>query len=138
MKVLVHMCCGPCSVYPIEVIREKGFDAEGFFYNPNIHPIDEYERRQENVKILAEKINLKVNLIDGFNQKLWENYKGDEESRCRMCYDVRMEQAAKYAKENTFDAFTTTLLVSPYQKHEVIIEICKKYSKKIKFWYKYP
>ena len=58
MKLLLHMCCGPCAVYPVSVIKEENIDFEGYFYNPNIHPIEEFERRMENVKIFSEKESL--------------------------------------------------------------------------------
>jgi Uncharacterized protein conserved in bacteria len=132
------MCCAPCAVYPVETLLEEGIELEGLFYNPNIHPIDEYEKRRENVQIFSQAKNIKVNYNDDFRQKVWEEFKGEEISRCTMCYDVRMEQAARYAAENGFDAFTTSLLVSPYQKHELIKALAQKYSDKyaVDFYYK--
>lgn len=137
MKLLVHMCCGPCAVYPLESIKEKGIEAEGLFYNPNIHPREEYERRKENVLLLAEKQNLKVHVIEDFRQEQWERFSGSEVSRCQMCYALRMRETAEFAKDNGYDSFTTTLLVSPYQKHELIVELCEKYAKEfgIEFYY---
>lgn len=126
MKLLLHMCCAPCSVYPLSVLNDEGIEPEGFFFNPNIHPLEEHARRKENVRILSEIKGLKVNYFDDFSQELWENYDGPEASRCAMCYGLRMEKAAAYAAENGFDAFTTSLLVSPYQKHELIRELGEK------------
>jgi len=134
----MHICCGPCSVYPFSVIKEEGIEVEGLFYNPNIHPVEEYEKRKENVGIFSLKENLKVNYIDDFMQKDWENFQGSEAERCAMCYSIRLERAAKYAAENEFDAFTTTLLVSPYQKHDLIHELGEEFASKhgIQFFYR--
>lgn len=137
MKLLLHMCCGPCAVYPVSVIKNENIDFEGYFYNPNIHPIEEFERRMENVKIFSEKENIKVHYSNDFRQEIWEEYKDTIEKRCQMCYNLRLENVAKFAKENGFTAFSTTLLVSPYQKHDYIKELCEKLAKKygIDFYY---
>jgi predicted adenine nucleotide alpha hydrolase (AANH) superfamily ATPase len=137
MKLLMHMCCAPCSVYPLEVLRRQDAQIEGFFYNPNIHPIEEHRKRMENVRILSEIKGLKVHYSDEFRQELWENFEGFEASRCAMCYSMRLDKAAAFAAENGFDAFTTSLLVSPYQKHELIRELGEKYALKhgVKFYY---
>lgn len=133
----MHMCCAPCSVYPVDSLAAKGYELEGLFYNPNIHPREEYEKRRDNVRIYAGIKNMKVNYIDDFRQKEWENFSGEELARCTMCYDMRMDKAASYAAENEFDAFTTSLLVSPWQKHDLIKATGEKYAKKygIKFLY---
>ena len=128
MKLLLHMCCAPCSVYPLEVLRGEGMEPEGFFYNPNIHPAEEHARRMENVKIFSELKGLKVNYFEDFDQARWEGFDGPEASRCAMCYDLRLERAAAFAAGNGFDAFTTSLLVSPYQKHELIKAAGEKYA----------
>lgn len=137
MKLLLHMCCAPCTVYPLGVLQAQGAEIEGFFYNPNIHPLEEHVRRMENVKILSELKDLKVNYSDAFMQELWENYEESEASRCEMCYSMRLEKAAEYASQNGFDAYTTSLLVSPYQKHELIKELGKKFAAKyrVEFYY---
>lgn len=126
MKLLLHMCCAPCSVYPLSVLQDEGIEPEGLFYNPNIHPLEEHTRRKNNVEMLSGLKGLKVNYLNDFNQVLWEEYDGAEYSRCAMCYNLRLEKAAAFAAENGFDAFTTSLLVSPYQKHELIRETGEK------------
>ncbi len=130
MNVLMHMCCAPCSVYPVDRLTAEGCRLEGLFYNPNIHPREEYEKRRENVRIYSGIKNLKVNYIEDFRQKEWERFSGQEAARCTMCYDIRMDRAASFAAENGFDAFTTSLLVSPYQKHDLIRELGEKYVEK--------
>lgn len=138
MKLLMHMCCAPCSVYPLSALRDEGIDVEGLFCNPNIHPKDEYDRRRENVEVFSQAKDLEVNYIDDFRQHTWEGFKGSAGERCNMCYGIRMDKAAAYAAEHGFDAFTTSLLVSPYQKHELIRELGEKSAKKhgVEFYYK--
>lgn len=137
IKLLMHICCGPCSVYPASVLQEEGIDFEGFFYNPNIHPIQEFERRRENVEIFAANKGIKVNYAEGFMQETWQNFKGINDERCAMCYGIRLDKAAEYASKNGFDAFTTSLLVSPYQKHELIVELGEKAAQKHKILFFY-
>lgn len=130
MKLLLHMCCGPCSTYPIQELLKENFEIQGFYYNPNIHPIEEHTRRKENVAKLSSITNIPVTYDDDFRQEEWEGMKDIGEARCHRCYSLRLEKAAKYAAENGFQAFTTTLLVSPYQKHELIKELGDYYAKK--------
>lgn len=138
MKLLLHMCCGPCSVYPVTALQEEGIALEGYFYNPNIHPKDEFIRRKENVEILSQKKNIPVTYEDDFLQETWERHGGTDEQRCHMCYSLRLDRTAAMAKEKGFDAFTTTLLVSPYQNHELIRELGEKFARKygIEFYYR--
>ncbi len=135
MKLLMHICCAPCSTYPFNFLKEQSFNVTGFFYNPNIHPKDEYQRRLKTVKEYADTVNLKVDYIDNYMEKDWLNYKGS--NRCEMCYSIRLEKTASYAKEYGFDTFTTSLLVSPYQNHDLIKELGEKYAHKygIRFYY---
>ncbi|NLC69250.1 MAG: epoxyqueuosine reductase QueH [Clostridiaceae bacterium] len=138
MKLLLHMCCAPCTVYPARVLKEEGIEFEGLFHNPNIHPFEEFTRRRENLEILAGINGLTVNYIDDFDQAGWEGFRGEGEERCRMCYSRRLEKAAQFASQEGFGAFTTTLLVSPYQKHDVIREIGENMAKKygVGFYYR--
>ncbi len=138
MKLLLHICCGPCAVYPVSVLQEEGVEFEGMFYNPNIHPKEEFDRRMENVKKLSEIKGFNVTYFDDFKQQFWENFTGPEELRCRICYDIRLDKAAAFARENGFDAFTTTLLVSPYQKHDLLKELGEKAAARygIEFYYR--
>ncbi len=134
----MHMCCAPCSVYPSDVLSGEGIDFEGFFYNPNIHPVDEYARRRETVEEFSGLTGMAVHYMDGFMQEAWEGYKGTVDQRCAMCYGIRMDKAAEFAKGNGFDAFTTSLLVSPYQKHDIIKQLGKESALKhgVDFYYR--
>ena len=138
MKLLLHICCGPCAVYPVETLIEEGIDFTGMYYNPNIHPHDEFVRRKENLEILAAKKSFEVIYSDDFKQRQWEEFKGEIKDRCEMCYRMRFEMVAKEAVVRGYDSFSTTLLVSPYQRHEMIVGICEEYAGRygIKFLYK--
>lgn len=138
MKLLLHICCAPCSAACIKYLREEGIDITGYWYNPNIHPYKEYENRLNALKEYAKMINLNVIYNDYYGlREFTKNVVNDLNNRCIYCYSSRLEEVVKYAKENNFDAFTTTLFISPYQKHDKLKEICEELSKKydIKFYY---
>jgi len=124
MKLLMHICCAPCSLYPFTVIRNKGIEVRGLWFNPNIHPFAEYKNRFDSVKKLALLWDLGIEYKDKYGLKEFlRNIIGKEDNRCEYCYSVRLEETAKKAKEINADAFTTSLLVSPYQKFDAIISI---------------
>lgn len=133
MKLLMHTCCAPCSVYCIDSLREEGIEPTLYWFNPNIHPYMEYKARRDTLKEYAQSINVEAIFEENYGlEEFCKNVIGDLNNRCQnYCYRVRLEQTAKYAKENGYDAITTTLLVSPYQKHEILKkqaeEIAKKY-----------
>lgn len=121
MKLLFHMCCGPCSTYPINLLRNEGHELHGFFYNPNIHPYTEYKKRLQTVNEYCAKEGIPQIVIDHYNiEEFLRNCVYRENSRCQMCYAIRLEKAASIAKAGGFEAFTSSLLVSPFQKHELI------------------
>jgi len=139
MKLLMHTCCAPCSVYCIESLRKENIEPTLYWYNPNIHPYMEYKMRKETLEKYSEIINIKTifNNVYGLDE-FCLNVIGDLENRClNYCYKERLEKTVKYAKENGFDAFTTTLFVSPYQKHEEIKKICDELAKKYKIEFLY-
>ncbi len=138
MKLLIHACCAPCLVYPWEVLVEEGMEPEGFFYNPNIHPAEEHRRRMEALKEFARVTGAKIHYSGEFMQERWEGFSGPGEERCAMCYTLRMAKAAAYAKEKGFDAFTTSLLVSPYQKHDLIKALGDRFAREygVAFYYR--
>lgn len=121
MKILMHVCCGPCTTYPLNALREQGHDPVGFFYNPNIHPYKEFKRREAALESLSRAKNFDV---------CWEREYGlreylrkvvpQEEKRCLLCYEMRLRATAKQAQAMNIDAFTSTLLYSRYQNHEAI------------------
>lgn len=119
-KMLLHLCCGPCGEYPVELLKSfEQYDITLFFYNPNIHPEPEWYRRLEGAMRLAEIRRLKLLVEEECDPKSWCSY-GRSPERCAFCYEYRLSRVAEYARENDFDIFTTSLLVSPYQQHDLI------------------
>ena len=121
MKLLLHACCAPCACYPTERLTSQGIDFTILFYNPNIHPFKEFKHRLETLREFVTKKNYQL-LIDK-SYPLEACIKGmlaEKEVRCAYCYRMRLRYAAAYAQAHGFDAFSTTLLVSPYQKHDLI------------------
>ncbi|HHH77824.1 MAG TPA: epoxyqueuosine reductase QueH [Thermoplasmatales archaeon] len=139
MKILVHICCAPCFAYPHERMVEEGHDITGFWYNPNVHPYMEYKAREESLRKYAEMENVDIiygeyDFVDYLKMQMQNT---ERPERCRRCYAYRLERAAMHARENGFDAFTTTLLVSHHQYHEAIKEVGMEMEKKydIPFYY---
>lgn len=122
MKVLLHICCGPCAIYPVELLRREGWEVEGFFYNPNIHPFSEYNRRLEALVSAAGRLNLNVTYhkydFHEFLKKL--SAIDDRDKQHVLCWGMRLEETARAARQAGIGNFTTTLLVSPYQNTEEI------------------
>lgn len=120
----MHMCCANCSLYPIKHLNEKGIGITGYWFNPNIHPYTEYSLRLDAVKQLQNIWKLDVEYTDDYQlREFIAATENGKENRCITCYTMRLDETAKKAKEMGMDAFTTTLLVSPFQKFESIIEI---------------
>lgn len=132
MNILLHVCCAPCTIYPLRVLRAQGHVVTGYFFNPNIHPFTEFRRRLETLREFASQEDLpliaeeKYGLTDYLRQVVFQ-----EDRRCAICYTMRLEQTARFAAENGSEAFTTTLLYSRYQNHGLIRqtgeEIARKY-----------
>ncbi|MEG6585577.1 epoxyqueuosine reductase QueH [Dendrosporobacter sp. 1207_IL3150] len=132
MRLLLHICCGPCAAFPLKHLRDSGYEITGYFYNPNIHPYKEFTRRLETAKEFALKMNLEMIVDDRYTLEEFLNHAlsaSGAGGRCGMCYESRLRQTARIAKANKFDCFSTSLLVSPYQKHELIKDACEKISK---------
>ena len=138
-SLLLHACCAPCSSYTLEYLMQY-FNITVFYYNPNIHPDTEYHRRLEELKkflkafdkegciTLVEKPYNTDDYFSAVNTENEPSLKTESErgERCRRCYKFRLEKAYKYAKENGFDWFTTTLSISPYKDADKINEIGKE------------
>lgn len=118
---MLHICCGPCVIYPLRILREEGDDVCGYFSNPNIHPYLEYKRRLDTLDAYAGQERLPLVREEGYPvEGFLRQVAFREEDRCRHCYQMRLEKTAQAAKAGGFDAFTTTLLYSRYQKHDLI------------------
>ena len=150
MNILLHVCCSNCSLYPIKILRSGNHDFTGFWFNPNIQPYDEYQSRLASLKKLSDlwKVDIHyreeykpeeyfralqiedVSLLSDNAANTLDNPELSNDfnvppapERCRTCYQLRLEKTAEEAKKGGFDAFTTTLLISPYQDFEQICEI---------------
>lgn len=122
-KILMHTCCAPCSVACVESLRAEGLQPTSYWFNPNIHPYKEYQARKQTLEKYAKSIGMKLIIggrydVRGFLQALDGDF--DFGSRCEVCYRLRFEQTARFAAENGYDCFTSTLFISPYQNQELM------------------
>ncbi|MBR1728376.1 MAG: epoxyqueuosine reductase QueH [Selenomonadaceae bacterium] len=152
-KILLHMCCAPCSCYPVKKLRAEGIEPIGYFFNPNIHPYQEWQRRLKTAKEFAEKISMEIvtienyqlreflnrtqNYIEGVDAEETIKFADGHHSRCRICYSWRLMETAKFAKGNNFEAFTSTLFYSKHQNHQLMKVTAEKIAEAIgiKFYY---
>ncbi len=125
METLLHVCCGPCTIYPLSQLRHSGHKVTGYFFNPNIHPYREFRRRLKSLENLADtsQLHLKLDRDYGLTEFL-RQIVFHESNRCEICYDIRLSKTVEYAKENGYEAFSTTLLYSKFQNHNLIKEKC--------------
>lgn len=121
--LLLHICCAPCSVACIRALREEGTEPVGFWFNPNIHPFLEYKARRDTLRQYAGEIGLELREADLYGLRPFTAAVAqDPEHRCGYCYACRMDEAARYAAEHGFTRFSTTLLISPYQNRELLVQ----------------
>ena len=130
-RLLLHACCAPCSSYCLEYLSQY-FSITVLFYNPNLYPESEYYKRAEEEKRLIESLPAKnkisLEICDFSPDEFYSAVKGLENlpeggERCRKCFELRLSKAAKFAKENHFDYFTTTLSISPLKNADVLNEV---------------
>jgi predicted adenine nucleotide alpha hydrolase (AANH) superfamily ATPase/N-acetylglutamate synthase-like GNAT family acetyltransferase len=131
MKLLMHTCCAPCSVYCIDELRLMGIEPTLYWYNPNIHPYTEYVARRDCVKEYAKRVGVDVIFNDEYGlDEFCKNVANNLNARCvNYCYPVRLRKTFEYAKANGYDTVTTTLLYSIYQKHDFIKKLMEDLSK---------
>ncbi len=138
MKILLHICCAPCALYPYFRLKEEGLKPVGYFYNPNIHPYLEYRRRLDTVKDFSLRVGLEVSYRDGYDlDPFLLRIAGLGPRRCEQCYRIRLDAAGAAAAGKKAAAFTTSLLYSKYQKHDLILGIGKEMAAQhgIEFYY---
>lgn len=135
-SLLLHACCAPCSSYCLEYLSQH-FSITVLFYNPNISPAAEYQKRVDEIKRLISELPAKnkISLIEGryLPEEFYTSVKGLENEpeggkRCHVCYELRLHEAAVVAKELGYDYFTTTLSISPLKDADKLNEIGKKLS----------
>jgi len=123
-SVLIHCCCVHCAAYTVEYWRQQGYEISAFWYNPNIHPYTEHLHRLDSMKSLAQKMNFSLIVTDGYDMPEYFRYvAGHEPERCRYCFNLRLSKTAETTRQMGLGAFTTTLLISPHQKHDLLREI---------------
>ena len=141
MRLLFHCCCGPCAGACCESLQSESIIPELFWYNPNIHPFTEYKNRKDSLVQFGAEKNLKVNLNDEYGLRAFIRSVGDnmengpetsDARRCLYCYRVRLEKTAMTASRQGFDGFSTSLLASPYQRHDDIRKIAGELAEKYK------
>jgi predicted adenine nucleotide alpha hydrolase (AANH) superfamily ATPase len=134
MKLILHACCAPCSIQSVESLTAEGIAPDLFWYNPNIHPYTEYRSRRDSFRLFAESKKLPFAMEDEYGLRSFlkgvssVEWRADENNqsrctaqpRCAYCYHIRLERTASVAAEKNYDAFSTTLLISPYQDHDNI------------------
>lgn len=133
MKLLMHICCSNCSLYPLKRFLGRGIEVKGFWFNPNIHPYPEYRLRLDSLQKLQKLWGLDIEYVDDYGMDHFLRTVGNpDENRCLRCYAMRLEETAKVARTMDLDGFTTSLLVSPYQNFEGILaagrEMAKRHS----------
>ena len=127
MKTLLHICCAPCANMPIEVLQTDGFEVSGFWYNPNIHPFTEYRSRRNTVRDYLTSIDLQLIEKNDYGLRPFVRAVAEDiENRCIKCYEMRLFETARTAKEGGFDSFTSSLFISPYQNHELMKNVAQR------------
>ena len=161
-RLLLHVCCGPCAAWPLGFFKRLGVDVEGLFYNPNIHPIEEFRRRSTGAEQLFAGMCTPLRICSDYMQSEWEAYgraqhdggageraqhdgyagglrayESGAGGRCAMCYRLRLSYTARTASETGRRSFSTTLLISPYQNHDLIKAICEEQAvlNNVRFYY---
>lgn len=130
MKLLMHACCAPCSVYCVDTLRKEGIEPTIYWYNPNIHPYAEYKTRLDTLIKYCELEHVELIIDDEYGlEEFCSSVSNDLQNRCNnYCYPKRIGKLFSYAKENGYDTVTSSLLYSIYQKHDFIKEYMEKMS----------
>ena len=137
-KLLLHVCCAPCTIGVLEPLRRAGWQVTALWYNPNIHPGSEYRRREKTFLDFAPTVELSVirpfdyDIIEYLRQVAYR-----EQDRCMFCYRLRLGRTARLAAKGGYDAFASTLMLSPYQDHELLCKMGESAGRdnEIRFFY---
>jgi predicted adenine nucleotide alpha hydrolase (AANH) superfamily ATPase len=138
MKILLHICCGNCAIYPVQVMRGNGHEVSGYFFNHNINPYQEYQKRLKSVQDYATFVGLEMIYKDEYRlEDFLSQVASDPAARCTYCYQSRLQETAELAARSHFDAFTTSLLYSRYQNHDLIRQLGEELSQhyRVPFFY---
>ena len=142
MKLLLHSCCAPCSIQCVEALTAIDKKPDLFWYNPNIHPFTEYRSRMDSLRQFVEEKKLVSIIEDEYGLRSFIRVVASDENcikekRCAYCYRIRLEKTAALAAEKAYNAFSTSLLISPYQNHELIKKTGEELAEKfgVEFFY---
>lgn len=131
MKVLLHVCCGPCALHPLATLRSEGIAVSGFFFNHNIHPYQEYLKRLDAARQMAAREDMPLLVHDEYRlEEFLGAVAAAPHERCGYCYASRLDAVAAAARQEGFDAFTSSLFYSRYQNHELMREKAEAVSAK--------
>ncbi len=123
-SVLIHCCCAHCAAYTVQYWQEQGYDVAALWYNPNIHPYMEHQNRLQAIKTLSENMRFNLLVIDGYDfVEYFRRVVGHEGERCRYCFDMRLKKTIDKAVELGISSFTSTLLISHQQNHDLLKDI---------------
>jgi len=131
MKIVLHICCGVCAAGVAERLITEGHEIRGFFYNPNIYPPAEYQRRLEAARRVADELNFPLE-VGAYDTDEWsaatESLQDEPEGgrRCQVCFRLRLEETYRYLQDGGGDALTTTLTISPHKSADIINHIGQK------------
>jgi predicted adenine nucleotide alpha hydrolase (AANH) superfamily ATPase len=134
----MHICCANCALSPLVKLGSRGVETKGLWFNPNIHPEEEYSLRLSTLRQLQGLWRLEIEYMDRYGlEEYLRALEGHEGARCEVCYRMRLEETAMRARAGGFDAFSTTLLVSPYQKHGLLAEVGRDIQERhgVEFYY---
>ena len=136
-KIVLHACCAPCASYPIRKLIEDNYKPVVFFYNPNIYPYKEYEKRRDELQNYCKKLKIEFFEEDYDENEFLKITKGFEKEpekgmRCSICFNLRLKKTAEFAKSQNIDCYTTTLTVSPHKNSKQIFIEGEKASKESK------
>jgi predicted adenine nucleotide alpha hydrolase (AANH) superfamily ATPase len=139
MKLLLHTCCAPCLIFPLEQLKAKGFEVAGLFYNPNIHPFAEYKNRKQAVADYSKRVDIEIDYPEYRPSEFFQavNLKENNPGRCSICWTLRLKKTAQAASVKGFPYFSSSLLVSPYQDQELLKKIGSDIAKEVgvEFYY---
>lgn len=133
-KIVLHACCAICSAYPLSMLKSSGYDVVVYFYNPNIHPSEEYKKRLEAERTLCKYFGCELIEPEYNEDEYYSFVKGFENEperglRCDKCFELRLQKTAEYTKSIGADAFTTSIVISPHKDFSKISQIGEKIAK---------
>lgn len=133
-KILLHACCAICSAHPIERLKNSGYEVVVYFYNPNIFPSEEYERRLEAERTLCRHFGVELIEEEYKPEEFFEYVRGFEDcpekgARCELCFRLRLAKSAKKARALGIDTFTTSIVISPHKNFATLTKIGEEIAK---------